>query len=502
MKPLKTIALLLISLFLIPNPGDASPGISFEQLVLRNEQDPHLGLQAKLLADRLNLPKVVYIESGVLIDALGIENGQPVYAVMRDLAHPFDGGTAMSYSEVVARFDLSSAVVNPSGPVILDRAWRAQPGHRDYLDNAGGYLLVPEWTADKVMAFDPMNGNLLDTAYIHSNSIALASPKEARLSPRGTITVSDQITDLVQDFDTTGAYLRWFAPAGGVNTAILDNIRGHAYRPNGNLIVTVASGANQNCIAEFDSAGNYIGQFIVAGAGGLNSPFCILYRSSDILITTSSAPQGVLKFDLNGAFQSIWASITSFPQQIIQLANGNFAIANFSGTGQTGIRLHAPDGTFLRLLTGVTGNRGVFQLGNGNFLTTNAAGIHEIDSSTGALVRTIATASNMQYINLINRTLVDVEEKLTLPTAATLHHNFPNPFNPSTTIAFSVGKHGHTSLAVYNLLGQEVATLVNEELKAGSYQATFDATGLASGVYFYRLKTANFVDTKKLMLLR
>ena len=99
----------------------------------------------------------------------------------------------------------------------------------------------------------------------------------------------------------------------------------------------------------------------------------------------------------------------------------------------------------------------------------------------------------------------------TLPREFSLSQNYPNPFNPTTTIRFTipVGTYGpaspagrHTSLRVYDVLGREVRTLVNEEMKAGSYEATFDASGLASGMYFYRLQAGEFVSTKKLLLLR
>jgi hypothetical protein len=81
-------------------------------------------------------------------------------------------------------------------------------------------------------------------------------PIRAQLSPWGTITVSNQLEDVVQEFDTNGVYIKLLAPAGGVNNAILDNIRGHEYRPNGNLVVTVAGGANDEAIAEFDQSGS------------------------------------------------------------------------------------------------------------------------------------------------------------------------------------------------------------------------------------------------------
>jgi len=91
-----------------------------------------------------------------------------------------------------------------------------------------------------------------------------------------------------------------------------------------------------------------------------------------------------------------------------------------------------------------------------------------------------------------------------------LSQNYPNPFNPSTKIQFSVVSSQLTVLKIYDLLGREVATLVNDELSPGSYAVTWDATGYPSGIYFYKLEAGDpstsfgrrFVDTKKLLLLR
>jgi len=89
-----------------------------------------------------------------------------------------------------------------------------------------------------------------------------------------------------------------------------------------------------------------------------------------------------------------------------------------------------------------------------------------------------------------------------MPQSFELYQNYPNPFNPSTTIKFALPKASHVMLKVYDLLGQEVATLVNEPLGPGTYERTFSAEGLASGMYFYRLQTGGFTQTKKLLLLR
>jgi len=90
----------------------------------------------------------------------------------------------------------------------------------------------------------------------------------------------------------------------------------------------------------------------------------------------------------------------------------------------------------------------------------------------------------------------------TVPEVYTLSQNYPNPFNPATQIEFSIPKQSQVSLKVYNLLGQEVATLVNGVLPAGHHAATFNASNLASGVYFYRIDAGNFNSARKMLLLK
>jgi hypothetical protein len=83
-----------------------------------------------------------------------------------------------------------------------------------------------------------------------------------------------------------------------------------------------------------------------------------------------------------------------------------------------------------------------------------------------------------------------------------LEQNFPNPFNPSSTVRFSVKTEGPVELFITNALGQNVGSLVDGIVAAGTHEVTFNADGLASGTYFYTLKSGNFVETKKMMLLK
>lgn len=89
-----------------------------------------------------------------------------------------------------------------------------------------------------------------------------------------------------------------------------------------------------------------------------------------------------------------------------------------------------------------------------------------------------------------------------MPTRFSLGQNYPNPYNPTTTINFDVPKASHVTLSVFNVLGQEVANLVDMEMEAGSHQVEFDGSGIASGVYFYRIAAENFSQTRKMVLVK
>jgi hypothetical protein len=105
------------------------------------------------------------------------------------------------------------------------------------------------------------------------------------------------------------------------------------------------------------------------------------------------------------------------------------------------------------------------------------------------------------YRNLLV-TPVSVEPNQTIVNKFNLEQNYPNPFNPSTKIKYEVVDKSFVTIKVYDVIGREVATLVNGEQSTGTYQVEFNASILPSGVYFYQLKTGNYLETKKMMLLK
>jgi photosystem II stability/assembly factor-like uncharacterized protein len=126
-------------------------------------------------------------------------------------------------------------------------------------------------------------------------------------------------------------------------------------------------------------------------------------------------------------------------------------------------------------------------------------GVYFTDRNTGTVV-----GGGGAILRTTTGGLVSVEERVIsqIPTGFVLSQNYPNPFNPSTVIRFELPLTSKVSLHVYNMLGQKVVTLVNEEMSPGSYEAIWNASGFPSGVYFYRLQVGRVVETKKLILLR
>ena len=117
--------------------------------------------------------------------------------------------------------------------------------------------------------------------------------------------------------------------------------------------------------------------------------------------------------------------------------------------------------------------------------------------STGSM--TVYQSETINYNDLV----VSVNDgTANIPDKFILEQNYPNPFNPTTNIQFQIPNESFVNLIVYDILGNEVASLVNEKKPAGSYEVNFDASGLSSGIYFYKLQTDAFVETKKMLLMK
>ncbi|HKJ81496.1 MAG TPA: T9SS type A sorting domain-containing protein [Ignavibacteriaceae bacterium] len=134
------------------------------------------------------------------------------------------------------------------------------------------------------------------------------------------------------------------------------------------------------------------------------------------------------------------------------------------------------------------------------FLSTNGTQVLVDAADTTSPSTGVIPVSDITFINA---TVTDVPNaNNTIPDNFNLEQNYPNPFNPTTIINFSIPKLSLVTIKVYDILGNEIATLVNEEKPAGTYEITWNAANLPSGIYFYRMDAGSFISTKKLILLK
>ena len=408
---MKKISFIFFTIFLISSISFSSPKIQFTELLTRTEENPELVMNAKREAIRNNLPVSIVTTDHVMVTAMSVENGMPVYSVITNFADLYDGGYTAFYNEVVSKINFSNAKIDyGNGRVVDNTNGYFQPVLKDLTSTK--VLMIPESGRDGVLIFDSFSGDLIDSNFVPPSPDQLSTPIHALMVEGGnSILVSDQIDDVVQEFDQNGIYKNIFAPAGGVNNDILNNIRGMAYRPNGNLLVTVASGLSTNTVQEFDNAGNPLGAFM---SSGMTGPFAILYRSNDILVACSSGPNDVARFDLSGNFLSAFQSSTSlnFAEQMIRLDNGDIVVAGFSSP--SGLVILDSTGVYKRTLNVVTGNRGVYLLGNGHYLTTSGTSVYELDSATGGIIRTIITGSGFSFRFISEYIIADPTFRLTV----------------------------------------------------------------------------------------
>ncbi|MFO7614104.1 MAG: hypothetical protein R6W71_05635, partial [Bacteroidales bacterium] len=323
-------------------------------------------------------------------------------------------------------------------------------------------LMIPESTNKRIMTFDAVTGDLIDPDFITLDA-STGTPIHAILSASGTILVSDQTGDVVHEYDLSGNYLGIFAPAGGVNTSILDNIRGIALKPNGNLLVTVASGANAGAIAEFDTGGNYLGNFVAIGSGGLSSPFDVYERIGTDWLVSEIDNDVILRYNLTtGAFLASLASINTFPEQICELTNGNILVANFSGT-QEGIVELTGAGSLVGVYkpSTISGFRGAYELPNGNILTTTGSGVYEIDRS-GNIVSTKFSGASCRFIQFASLPSIQLTMTVgTTPGVCAPTNNITVSAGTEVYYCYQIRNNTSTTLSLHDLIDSELGIILS-----------------------------------------
>jgi hypothetical protein len=174
----------------------------------------------------------------------------------------------------------------------------------------------------------------------------------------------------------------------------------------------------------------------------------------------------------------------------------------FLAGAPAGLTAHDP----ARLLDVTAGGSGVVLVDStadlGNNTNGNATGDVDVKINSDGSIVLFVLVGNNGLAAYKTSTPVSVEEQSTNPTTFALNQNYPNPFNPATSVEFAVSSLQFVSIRVFDLLGREVAVLVNAEQAPGTHKLTWDASALPSGVYLYRMNAGNFVETRKMVLTK
>ena len=274
-----------------------------------------------------------------------------------------------------------------------------------------GVLLVPNQTTGAVMTFDRQTGELLDEQFIPWHQFDPGSPSALSYSPIHILPnaagdgflLSDQLRWAITEYDLAGNFRRVFAPTTGERGDIIGNIRGMAWSPSGTLLVTAASGDNAHSVVELDADGDFLGTFVPAGLDGLNSPWYVLPRDGDVLVSASGS-SAIHSFAPDGAGANARFAELNWPAQMVELDNGNILTVNWSGGDGSAVREYDRDGNLVgRYVASGSSYKGAHELGNGNLLVTTSTGVHEIDRA-GAVFNTkasgIGTARYITHVQL------------------------------------------------------------------------------------------------------
>jgi photosystem II stability/assembly factor-like uncharacterized protein len=285
---------------------------------------------------------------------------------------------------------------------------------------------------------------------------------------------------------------------------------GYVFLDNNILLRTTNSGINWQAVT---TGANSIadGYFTASDTGFIANSF-------NSVLKTNNA--GLNWYQVLGAGKIFWKSI-SFVNNMTGWVTDGSSLRQTTNGGQSWNFLNGGSNRFINFVNPSTGwSSGIIQsayisrtidggsswqqqtvLFNNMYFTK----LHFINQSTGWAVG--YSYVNPVYSSIILRTtnggFTAVEQiSSNIPQAFTLSQNYPNPFNPSTNFQFSIPKPGLVNITIYDALGRKVETLVNQELKPGTYKVDWSASAYPSGVYFYRLSAGDYTETKKMVLIK
>lgn len=250
---------------------------------------------------------------------------------------------------------------------------------------------------------------------------------------------------------------------------------------------------------------NYTADGPTDGKDGCLEVTCAGMQSTNILFFQELALIGGAQYEVKGAFKDLGGTLASFWCEILyDVAAPPEGPVDFGGTLIVGFNTWdgtkaGIDGTFQDDYA--KGPGPVFTaLGEAGLPVTIYFAIN-IGCWTGGSPYSFDVAIDEMSLTPVGGTDVEAN-RISIPDRFSLYQNFPNPFNPTTTIRYTIPKAERATLKIVNLMNQEVAVLVDGTKPAGEYEIRWNASGLSGGVYVYRLKAGEFVESKKLLLLK
>lgn len=409
-------------------------------------------------------------------------------------------------------------------PVTLDNVWTVEAGSVDWLTDAGNHV--------RGAAFNPATGNILvvsrasgitiqkvDAETGVSSGSMNTSIVEGGILPLNRIAVTDDgqifATNLILDTGTNFRIYYWENEDAAPQLLFEGNPSpfarygdGIGISGSGDDVFLYVSGTFTAAVAEFYFDGTTLAAPRVIGvpadaANAVVAPAGDMYANPDF--ATAAWMNGR---DTAARFVDLATGhvIATVPTSIIPLSHGDFDLFTNAGrtymvSGVSGTEAHS------FLVLDVTNPANVFvvgetgEIGTGvNSFRVGAVAANQADGEVYVLATNVALAA----FDMSNAFGVSTSTEYTdeLVESFDLAQNYPNPFNPTTSIRFELPASEFVNLTVYNMLGQPVATLVNQQLAAGAHQVQFNALDLSSGTYIYRIQAGSFVSSKRMMLVK
>ncbi len=325
----------------------------------------------------------------------------------------------------------------------------------------------------------------------------------------GAVPTSDYLTIKINSAGVLQWARRYNGSANSNDVAVglvLDNTASNVYVGG----YSTLSGTGQDyAVIEYNSNGDSVGFASYNYVSSFEYMTAMTIDASNNVYVTGYSQGGATNYDYatikyNSSLQQQWVARTTdagddFPNSIVVGdTNSVYVAGTSSGTNGT---------DYLTIKYRANGVESWRARENGSANGNDyCAGVAFVDADhvyvTGSVSANNPPVSTVMYTVRYSNINAIQQISTQLPQSYALSQNYPNPFNPATTVRFDIPKESFVKVAVFNELGQEVTTLVNQDVKAGQYRVTWDASGYASGIYFYKLIANNYVETKKMILVK